>query len=263
MGPLRFKSAVLESELPRSAMSVPIEKIMSSYVLNFGSPGFSQPPRLLTFTQPVVCYLPLVISRKDFEQFILCFCSANTIMSISFGHASGTCCNITAPFQLFLGDFELCACVFCSLLSLLFQQQKFQRLLIHIGGDRFSGRLSNTVPRPFSLDPRFSFTAGVSHAEPGSSANRSLTGDPLKSEGNVQCYLVMIGARIALNTAPRLYSRDPYFSFVVGVSHVKRCSGASKVLTVFLSLQSCIIAGEAANFSKRWRNFSMEKFLHG
>ena len=108
------------------------------------------------------------------------------------------------------------------MLFLLFQQQKFQRLCI--GGDRFSGRLSNIVPRPFSLDPRFSFTAGVSHAEPGSSANRSLDGDPLKSEGNVQCYLAMIGARIALNTAPRLYSRTSCFSFVVGVSHAERCS---------------------------------------
>ena len=156
-------------------------------------------------------------------------------MSISFRHASGTCCNSTAPFQLFRGDFELCVCVFCSLLSLLFQQQKFQRLCIC--GDRFLGRLSNTVPRPFSLDPRFSFTAGVSHAEPGSSANRSLDGDPLKSEGNVQCYLAMIGARIALTTAPRLYSRTRCFSFVVGVSHAERCSGASKVLTVFPSLQ--------------------------
>ena len=119
-GPLRFKSAVLESELPRSAMSVPIEKIMYSYVLNFGSPGFGQPPRLLTFTQPVVCYSPLVISRKDFEQFIFCFCSANTIMSISFGHASGTCCNSTAPLSFFvvisnsvLVFFVLC-CLFCS-----------------------------------------------------------------------------------------------------------------------------------------------------
>ena len=134
-------------------------------------------------------------------------------MSISFGHASGTCCNSTAPLSFFCGDFELCACVFCSLLSLLFQQQK-QRLLI--GGDRFSCRLSNTVPRPFSLDPRFSFTAGVSHAEAGSSANRSLDGDPLKSEGNVQCYLAMIGARIALNTAPRLYSPTPLLQFCCG-----------------------------------------------
>ena len=84
-GPLRFESAaVLESELPRSAMSVPIEMIMSLYVLNFEDPAFSQPPGLLTSTQPFVCYLPLVISRKDFEQFIFCFCSANTIMAISF-----------------------------------------------------------------------------------------------------------------------------------------------------------------------------------
>ena len=52
-GPLRFKSAVLESELPRSAMSVPIEKIMYSYVLTLGAqvsvsrPGFSRLPSRL------------------------------------------------------------------------------------------------------------------------------------------------------------------------------------------------------------------------
>ncbi len=65
--------------------------------------------------------------------------------------------------------------------------------------------------------------------------------------GFLQCYLAMIGARIAPKHYAAALLSDPDFSFVVGVSHAERCSGASKVLTVFLSLQSCIVAGEAAD----------------